>query len=208
MARRFSLTIGPELPQHLQALAFYGRPTLYAATAAFMLTFATPADETLATQLMQPCLIRVVDNVRKHTETLDWRSDYREQVRWPIATTDDQRQQVRDLAARLEGAAPEAAAAIRQQLSHLPAPAPAYELRLTPIAESASTEPSPAVTLDLWELCFAVCFSNYRPQHPVTVDPALLYDDGEVNWLTLDNKAKALVEHAIDQAIARATGAA
>lgn len=171
-----------------------------------MLTFATPTDETQAAQLMQPCLIRVVDNIRKHTETLNWRSDYLEQARWPGTATAEQRQQVRELAAQLETASPEAAGAIRQQLSQLPTPTPAYELRLTPIA--AATEASPAVTLDLWELCFAVCFSDYRPPHPVTVDPSLLYDDGEINWLTLDDKAKTLTVRAIDQAIDQAVGAA
>ena len=71
-----------------------------------MLTFATPADETQAAQLMQPCLIRVIDNIRKHTETLDWRSEYLEQVRWPDTATADQRQRVRDLAAQLTTASP------------------------------------------------------------------------------------------------------
>ncbi|PSN10430.1 hypothetical protein C7293_28170 [filamentous cyanobacterium CCT1] len=169
-----------------------------------MLTFATPADEALAAQLMQPCLIRVVDNIRKHTETLDWRSDYLEQVRWPGDTTATQRQQVRELAAQLEGASSAEADAIRQQLSQLPTPMPGYELRLTQSA-GAAEEPRTA-TLDVWELCFAVCFSDYRPDQPVTVDPALLDPDGEINWLTLDDKAKALVEQAIDGAIGEANG--
>jgi hypothetical protein len=161
-----------------------------------MLTFATPTDEAQAAQLMQPCLIRVVDNIRKHTETLDWRSEYLEQVRWPGTATAEQRQQVRDLAARLREATPEAAEAIRQQLAQLPTPTPAYELQLTRDGHTA--------TLDLWELCFGVCFNHYQPQQPVTVDADLLCDDGEINWLTLDEKAKALVEQAIDQAMAAA----
>ncbi|PZV15124.1 MAG: hypothetical protein DCF21_12120 [Leptolyngbya sp.] len=173
-----------------------------------MLTFATPADEAQADQLMQPCLIRVIDNIRKHTETLDWRSEYLEQVRWPGTATADQRQQVRDLAAQLQAASPEQATALRQQLSQLPPPAPAYELRLTegsalaePLAETLAEKNSTA-TLDVWELCFAVCFSDYQPQQPVSVDSALLDDDGEINWLALDEKAQALVVQAIDQAIA------
>ncbi len=172
-----------------------------------MLTFATPADETQAAQLMQPCLIRVIDNIRKHTETLDWRSEYLEQVRWPGTATADQRQQVRDLAAQLPTASPAEAEALRQQLSQLPSPTPAYELRLTQGPDLASTpEPDGAAartaTLDVWDLCFGVCFSNYQPQHPATVDPTLLFDDGEINWIALDEKAKALVEQAIDQATA------
>jgi hypothetical protein len=173
-----------------------------------MLTFATPTDETLAAQLMQPCLIRVVDNLRKHTETLNWRSDYLEQVRWPGETTAAQRQQVRDLAAQLEGASPAAEESIRQQLGQLPTPIPSYELRLTQSIDPAPAEEHRTATLDVWELCFAVCFSDYRPDHSVTVDPVLLDPDGEINWLTLDQKAKVLVEQAINQAIAQATGTA
>ncbi|MGF1519009.1 MAG: hypothetical protein ACFCVB_14580 [Nodosilinea sp.] len=169
-----------------------------------MLTFATPTDETQAAQLMQPCLIRVVDNIRKHTETLDWRSEYLEQVRWPGTATADQRQQVRDLAAQLQDASLEQATALRQQLSQLPTPTPAYELRLT--EGSALTDNNRTATLDVWELCFAVCFSGYQPQQPVSVDLALLDADGEINWLALDEKAKALVAQAIDQAIHHATG--
>ncbi|WP_017297064.1 hypothetical protein [Nodosilinea nodulosa] len=171
-----------------------------------MLTFATPTDETQAAQLMQPCLIRVVDNIRKHTETINWRSDYLEQVRWPGDTTPEQRQQVRDLAAQLQEASPPQAEDIRQQLSQLPAPSPAYELRLTQNTGNAPGAQPRSATLDVWELCFAVCFSDYRPLRPATVDATLLYDDGEVNWLTLDEKAKTLVEQAIDQAIERAMG--
>ncbi|TVQ09366.1 MAG: hypothetical protein EA368_09615 [Leptolyngbya sp. DLM2.Bin27] len=169
-----------------------------------MLTFATPADEAQAAELLQPCLIRVVDNIRKHTETLDWRSEYLEQVRWPGTATADQRQQVRDLAAQLQEASPEQSAAIRQQLAQLPTPTPAYELRLT--EGSALTDNNRTATLDVWELCFGVCFSDYQPQRPASVDPTLLADDGEINWLALDDKAKALVEQAIGQAIDQATG--
>lgn len=169
-----------------------------------MLTFATPADETQAAQLMQPCLIRVVDNIRKYIETLDWRSEYLEQVRWPGDATPEQRQQVRDLAAQLQDASPQRADDIRQQLSQLPTPAPAYELKLTQIPGDGPSEEPRTATLDVWELCFAVCFSDYNSLRPATVDAALLYDDGEVNWLTLDEKAKTLVEQAIDRAIDRA----
>ncbi|MBD2109484.1 hypothetical protein [Nodosilinea sp. FACHB-13] len=167
-----------------------------------MLTFASPTDEAQAAELMQPCLIRVVDNIRKHTETLDWRTDYLEQLRWPGDATPEQRQQVRDLAAQLSEASPDDEKAIRQQLSQLPTPAPGYELRLTQSASEAAAEEPRTATLDVWELCFEVCFDNYQPQQPVSVDPALLDEDGEINWLALDEKAKALVEKAIDRATA------
>ncbi len=158
-----------------------------------MLTFATPHDRDQSAQLMQPCLIRVIDNIRKHTEGLDWRSDYVEQVMWSADTTEAQRQQVKDLAAQLETAEPEAAIAIRQQLDHLPTPAPAYELRLS--------RDNRTVTLDVWELCFQVCFQTYSPPQAVTVDETLWDETGDVDWLALDEKAKGIVTKAIDQLI-------
>jgi len=205
MLSRFARPVWPTAGLTLFARG-WGRASV-SPYAAAMLTFATPADETQAAQLMQPCLIRVVDNIRKHTETLDWRSDYLEQVRWPGDTTAAQRQQVRDLAAQLEGASPEEETVIRQQLSQLPSPVPSYELQLTQGA-GETLAASRTATLDLWELCFAVCFSDYRPGQPATVDPALLDPSGEVDWLVLDEKAKTLVEQAIDQAIDQTTGAA
>lgn len=168
-----------------------------------MLTFASPTDEAQAAELMQPCLIRVVDNIRKHSETLDWRTDYLEQLRWPGSATPEQRQRVRDLAAQLPEASPDEATALRQQLSQLPTPTPGYELRLTHAGDASAEEPR-TTTLDVWELCFGVCFKDYQPQQPASVDPTLLDDDGEIDWLALDEKAKNLVEQAIDQAIATA----
>jgi len=158
-----------------------------------MLTFATPRDRDQAAQLMQPCLIRVIDNIRKHTENLDWRSDYVEQLMWSADTTEAQRQQVKALAAQLETAEPDAAIAIRQQLDQLPTPAPAYELRLS--------RDDRTVTLDIWELCFQVCFYAYSLDQPVTVDESLWDKTGDIDWLVLDEKAQEIVVSAINRLI-------
>jgi hypothetical protein len=156
-----------------------------------MLTFASTADRYQAEVLMQPALIRVIDNLRKRTETTDWQSEYIERVLWPSDATEAEMEQVKALAAQLENASPEQAADLRQQLSHLPTPLPAYELRLTSGEQSA--------VLNIWDLCFRVCFADYQPAIPVTVDPTLLDANGEVDWLTLDEKAKQYVQQAIEQ---------
>jgi hypothetical protein len=158
-----------------------------------MLTFATASDRAQADQLMQPCLIRVIDNLRKHTETLDWHSEYIEHLLWPSHTTTVQQQQFADLTAALHQATPEEALHLEQALSQLPAPIPAYELRLTRQAQTAS--------LDVWELCFRVCFQNYTPHQPVSVDTTLLDPSGDIDWITLDEKARALVNQSLSQAI-------
>lgn len=63
------------------------------------------------------------------------------------------------------------------------------------------------LTLDLWDLCFQICFANYHP-HPfqepeqakdhavtVTIDSTLLNDQGEVDWHALDHKTQSLIQH-------------
>jgi hypothetical protein len=157
-----------------------------------MLTFATASDRTQANQLMQPCLIRVIDNLRKQTETLDWHSEYVEHLLWPDGTTAAQQEQVKALSAELDQAAAAEVPRLEQALSQLPNPMPAYQLRLTRGSQTAC--------LDVWDLCFQVCFRNYAPEHPVVVDPTLLDSSGDIDWITLDEKAKALIETALTQA--------
>lgn len=70
-------------------------------------------------------------------------------------------------------------------------PYPGYELHLTLGKES--------VVVDLWELCYRVCFQDYRPTHSdraiaVEIDTQLLDKEGEVDWQALDAKTKRLIE--------------
>ena len=57
------------------------------------------------------------------------------------------------------------------------------------------------VSIDIWELCYQVCFSNYRSTHTaeqtveVEIDTSLLNEKGDVNWDKLDEKALLMVEN-------------
>lgn len=57
-----------------------------------------------------------------------------------------------------------------------------------------------SVCVDLWELCFQVCFLNYTATHAglesqdVDIDTTLIDETGDVDWQSLDNKAKMLVD--------------
>lgn len=157
-------------------------------------TFATDHDQALASYLMQPCLIRIIDNLRKATENLDWQSEYTQAQHWPEGTTADQKQQVADLCTQLDQADADAAAPLEQALRQLPTPTPIYHLRLT--------QGERVATLDVWELCFRLCFVDYHPGQPVTVDGGLIEADGEIDWITLDEKAKALISQALAEATA------
>lgn len=90
----------------------------------------------------------------------------------------------------METATPEQADEIKESLSRLPMPHPGYHLRLQRQEQQ--------VNIDLWELCYQVCFLNYSPANPnsagVDIDTSLIDETGEVDWLILEAKTKELVE--------------
>jgi hypothetical protein len=57
-----------------------------------------------------------------------------------------------------------------------------------------------SVCVNLWDLCFQVCFRDYTPTHTegesqeVEIDTNLIDETGEVDWQRLDSKAQQLVE--------------
>ena len=71
-------------------------------------------------------------------------------------------------------------------------PIPGYELCLE--RNDAS------VCVDLWDLCFQVCFRGYPPVHSelesqeVEIDTSLIDETGDVDWHCLDTKAQQLVQ--------------
>jgi hypothetical protein len=106
--------------------------------------------------LMQPAMLRVIDNIRKEIENSRWQGTYKE----------------------------------------VTAPIPGYHLCLT----SSNYQ----IEIDIWELCYQVCFQEYEPiQHifsqeneaayPVEIDTRLLDDLGEVDWQLLESKAQQSV---------------
>ncbi len=71
-------------------------------------------------------------------------------------------------------------------------PIPGYELCLE--------KSNYSICVDLWDLCFKVCFLDYNPVHSqlesqeVDIDTSLINETGEVDWSLLDSKAQTLVE--------------
>ena len=110
-----------------------------------------------AQALMQPALIRIIDNLRKQLEESEWEGIYKE-------VTD---------------------------------PFPGYHLCLT--RQKRSLE------IDIWQLCYQVCFNNYVPlpenmfsqddqsTQEVDVDTRLLDEIGEVDWQLIEAKAQKSV---------------
>lgn len=166
-----------------------------------VLKFASVTAWEQANLLLQPALIRLVDNLRKRLEqTTDWQG--KDWPVWPDDTTEAQKQQVIELQQQLRQAKPEAALELEHTLAQLPTPHPGYLL--------TSKRTGQQVAIDLWQLQFQVCFRNYpsfdvlqpdalgetlhKHDQRVEVDTDLLDVDGEVDWDALDIKARQVVE--------------
>lgn len=108
--------------------------------------------------LMQPTLIRTIDQLRQALENCPWRSRYEEVTE----------------------------------------PFPGHQL----VLENGDRH----VRVNIWDLCFQVCFTNYQAQFftdipqdnnqdfVVEIDQQLFDDQGEVDWAALDKKARYCVE--------------
>jgi hypothetical protein len=137
--------------------------------------------------LMQPAFIRVVDNIRKHLDTSPWTGSYHDVLVWPASTSEETKAIVTGLLQEMETATPTQAEEIRETLARMPVPHPGYHLRLQRQGQE--------VNIDLWELCYQVCFLDYTPQHEAAeIDTTLIDDVGEVDWLRLEAKTKELVD--------------
>jgi hypothetical protein len=158
-----------------------------------MLEFESPEARHLADQLMQPALIRIVDNLRKQLEESDWQGTYQETQIWGEQVSEVMMQRFKELQAQLSDATPEVADEIRAELTALPQPFPGYELSLTKGDQEC--------LVDIWHLCYCVCFEQYPvTTGAVVIDESLIdWEAQDVNWLVLDNKARAIIDEVFEQ---------
>lgn len=136
--------------------------------------------------LMQPAFIRVIDNIRKALEASAWKGTYQEEMVWSENIAEETKQLVTQLQAELETATPQREKEIQETLAKLPMPHPGYHLCLQ--------RQDQHLRIDIWELCYQVCFLDYRPNSDrVHIDTSLLEITGDVDWNALDTKAKNLI---------------
>ncbi|MBD1910093.1 MULTISPECIES: hypothetical protein [unclassified Leptolyngbya] len=153
--------------------------------------FSNTATWQQAEILMQPVFIRLVDNLRKELDQSQWHGRYQEEAIWPDSVPLETRSYVMELQQQLAKAAPEQALTLEEALARLPKPQPSYTLCLERNGRT--------VTLDLWQLCYQICFSNYHPllhqdeEVTVDVDTSLLDETGDVDWQRLDAKTHEIV---------------
>ncbi|WP_414623966.1 hypothetical protein [Calothrix sp. CCY 0018] len=137
--------------------------------------------------LMQPTFIRVVDNVRKLIDNSSWKGTYHDVLTWAAGTSEETKAIVTQMVQELETATPEQVVQIRETLAKLPTPHPGYHLCLQRQEQQ--------VNVDLWELCYQVCFVEYTlSDDTVDIDTSLIDERGDVEWNLLDKKAKRVVE--------------
>jgi hypothetical protein len=140
-----------------------------------------------AEMLMQPAFIRVIDNIRKLLDVSTWTGTYKDVLMWSEDVDSETQALVTQLLQALETATPEQTKQIKERLATLPMPHPGYHLCLQRQEQQ--------ITVDLWDLCYQVCFDDYYPgDEKADIDMGLIDENGEVDWLHLDLKAKALVE--------------
>lgn len=157
-------------------------------------TFAHVDEWQQAEVLMQPVFIRLIDNIRKALDQSTWQGTYQEQPIWQDGVTAEMQAHVLQLQQQLAIAPPEEVPQLEADLARLPQPHPSYQLCLKHPHHERQ------VTVDLWQLCYQICFKNYNPilnvsdNVTVEVDTALLDETGEVDWQNLDTKTSQLVK--------------
>ncbi len=143
--------------------------------------------------LMQPAFIRILDRIRKQLDTSSWKETYENVLIWQSGTTEETKAEVASLVKQLESAQDEQVDQIEEALMRLPTPTPGYHLCL-------QREGLETVKIDLWELCYQVCFRNYSSllaessNYVVTIDTSLIDERGDVDWQLLDEKATQLID--------------
>ncbi|MEB3338734.1 MAG: hypothetical protein VKJ46_14790 [Leptolyngbyaceae bacterium] len=142
--------------------------------------------------LMQPVFIRLIDNLRKQLEQSDWKGTYQDVPIWAEEIPEEIKAKVSKLQEKLKTASPEQAVEIERALAHLPSPLPGYQLCLQ--------KQDQQINIDLWDLCYQICFQNYQIPRPpevvdilVEIDTSLIDETGEVDWQQLDTKAQRIV---------------
>jgi hypothetical protein len=144
--------------------------------------------------IMQPAFIRIIDNIGKQLEQTHWKGTYTDIQVWAEGTPEETKALVIELQQRLATANPQEAAEIQSRLDTLPSPYPGYQLCLERNEHQ--------VTIDIWQLCYQICFRNYSPvlnaldkDLVVDIDTSLINREGnDVDWQRLDQKAKQAIE--------------
>jgi hypothetical protein len=146
--------------------------------------------------LLQPALIRLIDQLRQQMTAASWSWSYDTVELWPDTVSSEVRSQYTTMLQALETASDEEAEMIQDVLETILHPVPLYRLDIS--LDGVDYQ------FNLWELCYQICLKEYVPNlsnmtvespnlDKQTLDLDLYESSGEVDWARLNEKAKTVV---------------
>ena len=156
--------------------------------------------QTLAS-LLQPALIRLIDQLRQQLADSPWQWNYETHEIWPDDVPQTQRNRYDLLQTELETASDDEAVDLESELGMMPMPIPVYRLNLS--------QGNRQEQLNMWELCYQICLLQYAPilgseslvppsLETYPLDSKLLDSTGEIDWPSLDQKAERVVSQLLE----------
>ena len=151
--------------------------------------------------LLQPALIRLIDQLRQQLADSPWQWNYETHEIWPEAVSQTQRDRYNLLQAALETASDDEAVDLETELAMMPMPIPIYRLNMS--------QGDRQEQLNMWELCYQICLLQYAPildsdslvppsLETYPLDAKLLDSTGEIDWPFLDQKAECVVSQMLE----------
>ena len=147
--------------------------------------------------LMQPALIRLIDQLRQQLTEASITWTYETTELWPEDVPQETRQQYDEMTQALEIASDDDAEKIQDVLETLPQPVPLYRLEIEQNDEK--------IHMNMWELCYQICLQKYKPQldrmqveapnlSSYKIDKTLWESNDSIDWEALNLKAKKVVQ--------------
>ena len=146
--------------------------------------------------LMQPALIRLIDQLRQQLTAASIPWTYETTELWPEDVPQETRQQYDEMMQALDVANDDDADKIHAVLETLPQPVPLYRLEIEQNDEKTY--------INMWELCYQICLQKYKPQlqrmqveapnlSSYKLDKTLWESNHSIDWEALNQKAKKVV---------------
>ncbi len=151
--------------------------------------------------LLQPALIRLIDQLRLQLTGSNWQWSYQTHEIWPENVPQFARDRYGQLQAQLDTVKDTEAEVLDAELATMVMPVPVYFLDLI--------QGDRQLRINMWELCYQICLQEYSPvlasaslDSPAlalySLDPTLLESDETIDWSKLDQKAADVVSQMLE----------
>ena len=151
--------------------------------------------------LLQPALIRLIDQLRQQLAKSTWQWKYETLEVWPPEVSQSQRNRYAQLQDQLDTAQESEMEAIEAELAMMAMPIPVYQLEIW--RDEAHQR------VNMWELCYQICLCQYEPVFEAEsltspslaefpFDSKLLSETEEIDWVYLDQRAAQVVSRLLE----------